>query len=517
MVATIRAQLVDSWTKEDSPIILKRLNHIMAQSAASGDWNEFLPFVLSTSMKMNTTNIVAALDIIEILAEYSPDLIFANISILGSFLGGFIASADSKVSTACARATSACIVSLDDEIARNSFKPALPPIITVVGNCLSLGQEGEAASIMERLVTIAQVQPLFFRTSLDLLVGAMLTVTNSTSLEFSTRTIALELLVSLAETAPAMARRCAPLMEGLVPAAMQIMLEVEADDTEWLQSKYAEDSLDENYVVGEEAIERITAGMGGKSIIPLVLPLAQSFAASPHWYSRRAAVAAITRLAEGAEKMFEVQLPICCDFLFASLHDSSVRVQYEAEQAVGQLALLFPNAVDDLIKRFLPRLIALLGEPHTCVRVRGHAAAAMINLCSPENIEAEVLQPFLESILTALVACLQGAPLDVQAPCLVLLGCVAKVSDKAFAPYYGSLMPGIKSILANSSADSLIKGKAMECAGLLVEAVGSSIASVDALQILNFLIRVVVSGAHLLAVNCMSYYLYQGNHVCTYE
>ena len=48
---------------------------------------------------------------------------------------------------------------------------------------------------------------------MDGVVSAMLTVARSAQLEFPTRSLALELLVTLTETAPALARRCAGLTE----------------------------------------------------------------------------------------------------------------------------------------------------------------------------------------------------------------------------------------------------------------------------------------------------------------
>lgn len=44
--------------------------------------------------------------------------------------------------------------------------------------------------------------------TLDDVVSAMLSVASATGLEFPTRSMALELMVTLTETAPALARRC---------------------------------------------------------------------------------------------------------------------------------------------------------------------------------------------------------------------------------------------------------------------------------------------------------------------
>jgi hypothetical protein len=170
-----------------------------------------------------------------------------------------------------------------------SFQPALSPIIQVLGNSLSRGDESDAVSIMEYLVQIAQMQPLFFKGAVDNVVSAMLSVASSDALEFPTRSIALELMVTLGETAPALARRCQALITGLVPLAMSLMLELDdTDETSWRRGSYTEEVEDENSAVGEEAIERAAAGMGGRVVAPPVLALVQEYGVKGEWIYRRA-------------------------------------------------------------------------------------------------------------------------------------------------------------------------------------------------------------------------------------
>ena len=54
---------------------------------------------------------------------------------------------------------------------------------------------------------------------------------------------------------------------------------------------YSEEAVDENCSVGEEAIERAAAGMGGRIVAPLVLAHVQKYIVNPDWKHRRAAVA----------------------------------------------------------------------------------------------------------------------------------------------------------------------------------------------------------------------------------
>ncbi len=83
---------------------------------------------------------------------------------------------------------------------------------------------------------------------------------------------------------------------------------------------------------------------------------------------------------------------------------------------------MFTDSIGELVDRFLPQLTILLQDANTCDRVRGHAASALIDLLNPDSCEADMLSKYLDPLLNSLVYCLQSAPLEVQAPCLVLLG-----------------------------------------------------------------------------------------------
>ena len=493
-ILMIRSALIQMWTAETNTLLLKRLAHVLAQSAAESPWAELLPSVINHANGISSKpRLLSSLNLVETLAEYCPDDIFSNLPLIGNFMATMICNPDDSIQVACARSVGACIVAMDDDAARNIFKPALLPIINVLGGALTRGDESDAVSIIESLITVAQIQPIFFKGTIDNVVAAMLTVALSESLEFPTRSLAVELILTFTETAPALARRCAGLVEGLIPLCMALALEVDDDEADWIQGKYTEEPADENNCVGEEAIERAAAGMGGRVVTQPVITIVQQYAMRPEWQYRRAAVAGLSRLAEGATDYFKQYLAQAVPLIRQALNDSSPRVKFEAIQTIGRFAFLFPSSIADLVETFLPPLTLLLGNASTCDKVRGHAASAMINLVNPESCEAEALTTHLEPLLTALVVCLQSAAIEVQPHCLVLLGCAAQVAEEAFIPYYSSFMPGIKAILktATSSDRRTLRGKAMECAGLVGEAVGSVIFSRDALEIMQLLIEAI--------------------------
>ena len=489
----LRGWMLQLWAAESDSLILKRLTHALAQSAAKVAWPELIPNLLAQVATMAPSNVQTFLSLVEKIAEYRPEDIQAAINQLGGFLAKALSSPEPTVAVAAAKATIASILAIEDENVRANFRAALPPILTVLGAALSRSDELDATAIMELLVDLAQVHPIFFKGGLDALVQAMLSVAAAEGLEFSTRNMALELMVTLAEAAPAMARRCAGLVQGLVPLAMSLMLEIEEEDADWAQGRYTPQTMDDdehNYLVGEDAIERAAAGMGGRVLSPIIFQAAQDWIQSPEWRRRRAAVVSVVRLAEGSVEVFKSHLPNALNYLETALADASPRVQYEAVQAVGQFSHLFTDASAQIVGRFLPLLTRGLKTMGMCARVRGHCAAAMINMMNPDSCEAETLAPHMNALLEALLTALQSAPVEVQSPCLVTLGFVAQVAEDAFVPYYSSFMPGIKSILTAAAGEGMeeLRGKAMECAGLIGEAVGEEVFAADAMEVMQLLI-----------------------------
>ncbi len=73
--------------------------------------------------------------------------------------------------------------------------------------------------------------------------------------------------------------------------------------------------------------------------------------------------------------------------------------------------------------------------------------------------------------------------------------CIAQVVGAAFAPYYSAFMPGIKAVLLAATApdQAVLRGKAMECTGLVGDAVGVEVFSRDAMDIMQLFIHAIVS------------------------
>ncbi len=177
--ARYRTGFITLWFSESNISITRRLAHIIAEIAASSPWEQLIHLIVEHANSLVSQNansaatLASTLNLVEILAEYCPDDILRNISVLRPFLANFLVSPETSIQIAAARSTCACIISLEDESARDSFKPALAPVINVLGVALSRGNETDATAIMESLVTIAQTEAVFFKGQLDSVVRVL--------------------------------------------------------------------------------------------------------------------------------------------------------------------------------------------------------------------------------------------------------------------------------------------------------------------------------------------------------
>lgn len=325
-VVQIRQQVYQCWNQETIPYVRRKFAHLLAQIASQTSWAELIPGMLNASSNPETV-----LHLLEILTEYIPEEVASSAAVYWPYLSNTISSSNSAIKVAAAKATAACVATIDDEDALRAFQGVVMPVLGVVHELLSSGDESDATVLLDRLIDVAQFKPTFFKSTFESVLQAMMSIGTHNDLEFSTRSAAMEMLVTLSESAPAMARRAKGFIEQLIDLVMNLMLEVDDDEAQFRREKYNQENEDD-CVDAEDAMERIAAGLGGKSVCDVVLLRVQTYSQHADWRYRRASLAAVYRMAEGASKYFEKYLPSLTPFIMNSLQDVSVRVQYEALQ-----------------------------------------------------------------------------------------------------------------------------------------------------------------------------------------
>ncbi|VDM53893.1 unnamed protein product [Angiostrongylus costaricensis] len=229
------------------------------------------------------------------------------------------------------------------------------------------------------------------------------------------------------------------------------------------------------------------------------------FCAQEEWQERHVAVMGFSVIGEGCQRVMEPQIDQIVREILPFLDDKHPRVRYAACNALGQMSSDFAPALQKrchelvwlllvLIYRVVPALMATILDV-SCDRVSAHAAAALINFC--EDCPKQIISAYLPAIVNGLeqalgnaYGCLQSVGKKLR--CEQIVTAIASVADAAqdlFVEFYDRLVPNLKYILLNSTADKyrILRGKTLESLSLIGVAVGKEKFHNDAIAIMDLM------------------------------
>jgi importin-5 len=257
------------------------------------------------------------------------------------------------------------------------------------------------------------------------------------------------------------------------------------------------DESDANWVVGEQAMDRLARKLGAKTIIPPSFTYIPSLISSTDWRERHASLMAISSIAEGCEKYMTGELGQILDMVLPCLNDPHPRVRWAACNAVGQLSTdLQPTLQKNFHERVMHAVVPLLETPEP--RVQAHAAAALVNFCEAIGSDDQIIEPYLDGILERLLGLLRSQKRYVQEQAVTTIATVADAAEAKFVQYYPMIMPLL--IGAMQSGDGkeyrILRAKAIECATLIALAVGKETFANDAMTLMQIMGR--IQGSYLV-------------------
>ncbi|EFA03140.1 importin-5 [Tribolium castaneum] len=390
------------------------------------------------------------------------------------------------------------------------FGDLLAPMLNVIAESV---QQQDDDTLLKVLIDLAENTPKYLRPQLLPIYDMCMKIFSDAGALDSWRQLALEVMVTLAEMAPAMVRKNAgKYMEQLIPLILQFMADLEEEEG-WAEAdEILDEDNDANNVVAEAALDRLACGLGGKVILPLVTQNVPAMLASPDWKQRHAALMALSTIGEGCHKQMEGMLPQIMDGVpgvmegvLRYLQDPHPRVRYAACNTIGQLSTDFAPVFEKKFHdRVVPGLLMLLDD-NCNPRVQAHAGAALVNFA--EDCPKHILTTYLDSLMSKLEGILtakfkelveKGTKLVLE-QVVTTIASVADTAENEFIAYYDRLMPCLKYIIQNANKDELklLRGKTIECVTLIGMAVGPEKFMSDATEVMDMLLKTHGEGAEL--------------------
>uniref|UniRef100_A0AAQ5XZA6 TOG domain-containing protein n=1 Tax=Amphiprion ocellaris TaxID=80972 RepID=A0AAQ5XZA6_AMPOC len=466
MQTAVKTELLTSIQQETSPNIRKKVCDIAAELSrnlidddGNNQWPEVLKFLFDSVNSDNVGLREAALHIF-----WNFPGIFGNqqqhyMEVIKRMLVQCMQDQENpQIRTLAARAAASFVLSNESNTALlKHFADLLPGILQAVNESCYQGDD----SVLKSLVEIADTAPKYLRPNLEATLQLCLKLCADTNLTNMQRQLALEVIVTLSETAAAMLRKHTAIV-AQIPQMLAMMVDLE-DDDEWaMADELEDDDFDSNAVAGESALDRIACGLGGKIILPMIKQHIMQMLQNPDWKYRHAGLMALSAIGEGCHQQMEAILQEIVSFVLLFCSDPHPRVRYAACNAIGQMATDFAPTFQ---KKFHDKVISALlqtMEDQSNPRVQAHAAALI----------QKGTKLVLEQVVTSIAS-------------------VADTAEEKFVPYYDLFMPSLKHIVENAVQKELrlLRGKTIECISLIGLAVGKEKFMPDASAVMQLLLK----------------------------
>uniref|UniRef100_A0A8C2NT17 TOG domain-containing protein n=1 Tax=Capra hircus TaxID=9925 RepID=A0A8C2NT17_CAPHI len=371
-----------------------------------------------------------------------------------------------SIRTLSARATAAFILANEHNVALfKHFADLLPGFLQAVNDSCYQNDD----SVLKSLVEIADTVPKYLRPHLEATLQLSLKLCGDTGLNNMQRQLALEVIVTLSETAAAMLRKHTNIVAQTIPQMLAMMVDLEEDE-DWANADELEDDdFDSNAVAGESALDRMACGLGGKLVLPMIKEHIMQMLQNPDWKYRHAGLMALSAIGEGCHQQMEGILNEIVNFVLLFLQDPHPRVRYAACNAVGQMATDFAPGFQKKFHEKVSNESADTGKLREEGLVKHLHSIMVLKL---QELIQKGTKLVLEQVVTSIAS-------------------VADTAEEKFVPYYDLFMPSLKHIVENAVQKELrlLRGKTIECISLIGLAVGKEKFMQDASDVMQLLLK----------------------------
>ncbi|KAM3327543.1 importin-5-like [Capsicum galapagoense] len=514
--STLKCVLLDRIMLEESKAITTRICDIVSDLAPSllpdNNWPELLPFLNKCFMNSTSNNCsrLCTFILYAQLVDKTDETVVGCVKDLHSlFLN--ILNNDDTLDDLDVRITATmavirfiqCLSSLNEKA---QFQDLLPGMMRTLTDALSNNDlEDAAVAALNLFIELARNEPKFLRRQLVVVVGTMIEIAETKSLEEEIRILAVEFMLTLVEAkekVPGMMKKVPLFTNTCFAILLNLTLDIKDEyrfhtaEPIWHSGEPSWHCAEKQYEVtwatkscafGLTCLKRLSIALGGKTITPIAMEQLPSYLVAPEWEKRHAALLAIAQISEGSSMVMIRYLEQFVNMVLRSFHDPHPQVRWAAVRAIHQLLIDFcPYLQAQYHNQILPALAAAMDDLQN-TRVQAFAAASVVIFCRFES--PDIIEPYVDGLLKKLVLLLQNDNQMVHEEALIALGSIADLSKEHFHKYYDFVMPHLKALLvnANDKSDEARGRNALQCISSVGMAVGKEKFRDDIKQVMDLL------------------------------
>lgn len=502
----LQTELLVALEKEEDKVIRREVGEVVITLAAEiledeeqkGEkWDGLFECIFATAQSPNYHYRKSALQILSSLADYIKDQLTAEtFEIIFNLLqAGLQDDSSFEVPLEALDSMNNFIVTFAKRPeVRAKLQSLIPVMLQVIAKMLNAEDEDCALKAIKFFISVAETDPGFFKPIANHVVDAMFKITTVAELEDSTRQIAMEFLITLAENKTNMCLRLEGFVQNIINILLQWMLDL--PDTplhEWNVLKDDQDDVVdvENSLIAEESLDRLCICFSGDVIVPIVMAHIPAFLQKNQtendWKFRYVGLMCISMIGEGCNKVLMPYLHNLVSISTPFLKDPHPKVRYAAANTAGQMSTDFgPKLQKKYHQQYVEGLASLLDDSSN-PKVQNHAAAAFINFS--EKCTSKILAKYLPILMQKMTSLLTINNKILQEQAITAVGAFAGCAAAQFTPYYDGFVPFLREVLLKSTGPEqrMLRGKAMECISLIGVAVGKDKFMQDAKALMDVL------------------------------
>ncbi|BGP33234.1 hypothetical protein JCM10296v2_005028 [Rhodotorula toruloides] len=333
----------------------------------------------------------------------------------------------------------------------------IPAVVQVLQQALDNSDESSTKSIFEFIEQITLSEVPIFNPHITNFVTFLLQASANQAYDSDLRVMCLNSLFWIVKFKKSKVQQLnlAPqILTGLLPIG------AESEPTD------AEDEAPSR--VAFRVIDVLATSLPPSHVFPPLFEQVRTLAASPDAGLRKSAITAFGVVVEGCSLYIQPHLDNLWPLIINGLQDPEVVVRKAACTALGCLCEMLEEECAKQHALLLPLISKLMSDPAT------QRPACIALDCLLEVLGSDI-EPYIPSLMEALVGMLDSAPLALKSTVVGAIGSAAHASKTKFAPYFDATMQRLVQFLqlTEEGEELDLRGVAQDTVGTLAEAVGA--------------------------------------------
>eukprot|EP01084_Bolivina_argentea_P230472 388803_1 len=506
--------LLTAITKENDKktylLICDAMGTLAARIIPCGYWKNLLTQLLELVNKPNTYHKQGFLRVLENLAEYCIEFLKPNFENIYKVINIAIRDENNvDVVLQAYKSLISILVSIDNMNELNLWKDLIPICINLLNKTTN---EQILRELLSSTIDLVSHRFILVKPILDQLLICDVKIARNDNFEFDTRKLAFEMLVFMATNNALLLRQHSGYMNSVVELSMYY-LSLYNDSIDF---NIAEDDIEQEYIWnGRQWTSDLAKELGGKPYLNIAQSMLKSGLESSNWKQCYSSLQTFIQIIRHIKDIDGWDIPIKNDnnkskdiiwdqLLPKIIHliiNKSTRseIKHSALYLIRTLIIQYENRfVDRYYLIFYNTIITLLTNYkniHFRVLQQCIKCLSFFNKYATINQFKDKSDIILKQLLLIVTDNNKGNNNKglindkLKGHSITAIGtCSDVMCGQYFLPYYDKFMPICMNIINNNKLSPLLRGKAMECIGMIGESVGNMKFNKDAHKLMNVLL-----------------------------